>query len=105
MRALYVYRERGGVRQKYAIHVDQRMTVQRVERVEDTPEPAVNSPIHKDILPFFTHTSPCWFPGCEELRVEYNRELEKLGTDCPACHRGALMRKFAPRVKDALANS
>ena len=105
MRTLYVYRERAGKRQRYAIHVDESMTVQSLERVEDTPTSKVKSPIRQEIIPFFVDSSPCWFPGCEELREEYRKELEKLGSNCPGCQRGALMRKFAPRVEDAIKNS
>ena len=105
MRTLYVYRERAGKRQRYAIHVDDRMTVKSLKRVDDLPSTKVNTPISKDIIPFFVDSSPCWFRGCEELREEYRAELEKLGTNCPGCQRGALMRKFAPRVEDAIKNS
>lgn len=105
MRTLYIYRERDGKRQRYALHLDDRMTVKSLQRVDDTQPANVKSPVSKDIIPFFVDSSPCWFEGCEELREEYRKELEKLGTNCPGCQRGALMRKFAPRVEDAISNS
>ena len=105
MRTLYVYRERAGKRQRYAIHLDDKMTVQSLERVEDPQSQKVNHPIRQDIIPFFVESSPCWFPGCEELREEYRKELGKLGSNCPGCQRGALMRKFAPRVEAAIARA
>lgn len=105
MRTLYLYRESGGVRRRYEVDVDDRMTVQSIRRSEDPKPPQVNLPISKDVIPFFAETSPCWFKGCEELREEYQRELGKLGKGCPECNRGPLMRKFAPRVEDAINNS
>lgn len=105
MRTLYVYRLRKGKRIRYAIHVDDKMTVQSLERVEDTTASNPVLPIHRDIIPFFVDSSPCWFPECEELRAEYRRELEALGGNCPGCQKGALMRKFAPRVEAAIARA
>lgn len=39
---------------------------------------------------------PCWFPGCQELRDQYQQELEareKEG-ECKKCEKGTLMRKY-----------
>lgn len=52
---------------------------------------------------FFSLTYPCWFGGCEELRKEYKEALAKEGKDdCTDCQKGAIMRMFESRVRQAI---
>lgn len=46
--------------------------------------------------------SPCWFPGCEQLRVDYAEELSKLeAASCKGCEKGALIRKYLKLIASA----
>jgi hypothetical protein len=52
-------------------------------------------PLEQKLLTFFTDSAPCWFDGCEELRAQYNAELEARGGEtCPGCKKGAIIRKY-----------
>lgn len=52
-----------------------------------------------EVFKFFSEHTPCWFEGCEELREQYNKELEDLGDDCKECDKGALIRKYHAKVR------
>ena len=48
----------------------------------------------------------CWFDGCLGLRTAYDEELAEIGgKGCSACKKGALTRKYLPRVLDAIKTS
>lgn len=51
----------------------------------------------------FFATTECWFPGCDELRKQYNAAVSALGDEsCVPCKKGAITRQFVPKVKAAL---
>lgn len=60
-------------------------------------------PVMLQTLKFFETAEPCYFKGCEELRAEYANELEAKGTDCPACAKSALKRKYMILIKNKLS--
>jgi hypothetical protein len=62
------------------------------------------TPAEQEVFKFFSKHSPCWFEGCNELRASFALEESELPKDCPACHRGALIRKYLPKVKELLAS-
>lgn len=67
-------------------------------------------PEEAELNRFYTLQIPCWFDGCEELRKEYQAEIDKAGAKkadgtCTDCEKGAIMRMFADRVKLAIKNS
>jgi hypothetical protein len=80
-----------------------------------TPAPTEKTQAQKPIeidestkrdIKFFS-ASPCWFDGCEDLRVEHAKELEKLkslNNGCDRC-KGALVRKYLKLVKEAQENA
>lgn len=43
---------------------------------------------------FFDKSKPCYFEGCEALRMEYERRLASLGDDCTTCALSALVQEF-----------
>ncbi len=52
----------------------------------------------------FFGSAPCWFEGCDELRAQYQSELDALQnrtTGCKPCEKGALMRKFLLLLEQA----
>ena len=55
--------------------------------------------LEQEVFRFFSLSQPCWFGGCEKLREEYAEA--KAAADCPKCE-GTLIRKFTPRVRQAL---
>ena len=62
------------------------------------------SPFAYKVQSFFSTSSPCDFPGCEELRGQYLAELESLGgADCPRCAKNDLIRKYQDIVMDRVA--
>jgi hypothetical protein len=60
------------------------------------------SPQDRLILGFFVESTPCWFDGCETLRKAYLSEVSKLGSNCPACQKGAIIRKYQALVNKAI---
>lgn len=59
------------------------------------------SPFAYKVQSFFSTSSPCEFPGCEELRGQYLAELESLGgADCPRCAKNDLIRKYQDIVME-----
>lgn len=57
------------------------------------------SPEERKILGFFVDSTPCWFENCEELRAKYKAEIENLGSECPACQKGAVIRKYQDIIR------
>ena len=50
---------------------------------------------------FFSDESPCWFPGCAELRASYKAELKQLEENnpgCPDCLKSPIMRDYLDKV-------
>ncbi len=73
------------------------------ERREDGGITITGVPPREQLISrFFVDSSPCWFPGCEELRRQFKEEVGKLGSDCPACDRGALMNKYRDQIDEIL---
>lgn len=67
--------------------------IRRVESVSDEDQAAIR---------FFLPNYECDFPGCEELKREFDQEVAKAGgSGCKGCARGGIMRRFLPRVKEA----
>ena len=56
-----------------------------------------------DTVHKFFATKECWFPGCDELRKQYDAAVSALGdASCVPCKKGAITRQFVPKVKAAL---
>lgn len=56
-----------------------------------------------DTVHRFFATTECWFPGCAELRKQYDAAVNALGDEsCVPCKKGAITRQFVPKVKAAL---
>lgn len=56
-----------------------------------------------DVVHKFFATTECWFPGCEDLRKQYDSAVNALGDEsCVPCKKGAITRQFVPKVKAAL---
>jgi hypothetical protein len=53
-------------------------------------------------LEFFQLDVPCDFPGCEQLREQYKKDIESLPPKCPMCEYGAVMRKYTARMRAML---
>lgn len=72
----------------------------------------VETVIHNEFVGFkegydtvhkFFATTECWFPGCDELRKQYDAAVSALGdASCVPCKKGAITRQFVPKVKAAL---
>lgn len=60
------------------------------------------NPILVEALKFFRLEEPCFFEGCDSLRAEYTKELEAKGTECPACAKSELQRKYMITIKRAI---
>lgn len=60
--------------------------------------------VEKEAIKVFIETYPCWFPGCQEIRDAYNRELgEQQNKDgCTSCKKGTIMRKYLAKAVDIL---
>ncbi len=55
------------------------------------------------IARFFTETSPCFFPGCEQFRNEWKAMLPKDSDEpCTDCEMGQLMNQFRARLEAPL---
>lgn len=55
---------------------------------------------------FFSLSTECWFGGCEELREQYKAALAEENPDgCTGCQKGAIMRMFESKVRQALKNN
>lgn len=65
-----------------------------------TSVPVLESEVNK----FFSPYTPCFFDGCEELRIRYKDALEQAGMteDCTGCQKGAIMRKFEAEVRELI---
>lgn len=118
MNTLYFYRPSPiGGRLRWRFVVDELGNI-----VEETPEPEATtdgvtvttapdgarhitavSAAERKVLSFFVDSTPCWFEGCTELRDRYQAELTKLGTNCPTCQKGAVIRKYQDLVRRATA--
>jgi hypothetical protein len=72
--------------------------IRRVENADGSITPVPSEKVKTDIR-LFVDSTPCWFPECEALRAAYNAELASLPTDCPACEKGALIRKYLKRLE------
>lgn len=66
---------------------------------DDGTVTAVPSDKVKNDIRLFVDTIPCWFPECEALRAEYKTELDAMPADCPACEKGALIRKYLKKME------
>jgi hypothetical protein len=60
------------------------------------------NPIMLETFKFFEDATPCFFDGCEELRAQYNAEVEAKGANCPACQKSEVRRKYMILVKNKL---
>ncbi len=70
-------------------------------KTANQPNPVQIDDVTKRDIKFFG-TGPCWFGGCDELRVEYQAELQKLeAANCKSCERGALIRKYLKLIAAA----
>lgn len=57
----------------------------------------------KEIFKFFSSYQPCWFEGCEEMKKNYQADLDTNGGEsCPSCTRGQIIRRYVPLIKKAL---
>ncbi len=110
MNNLYLFRNTEGKRVRWKFVVDENQTIVSEEptapdvttAARDANGNMVVTSISADdrrILGFFSETTPCWFPGCEGLRVKYNEEVSQLAAGCPACAKGAIIRKYQAIVK------
>lgn len=113
MTTLFFYRtDPVGRRQRWQFKVDANQTIVEETPVEETPAPSAAvrdehgelrvthvSPDDRRILGFFSPSTPCWFPECEALRTAYRDEVKKLAAGCPACQKGAIIRKYQALVK------
>ena len=80
------------------LQVDRVAGIRRVQNVDGSITPVPSEKVKTDIR-LFVETTPCWFPECEALRAAYNEELSKLPSDCPACEKGALIRKYLKKLE------
>jgi hypothetical protein len=125
-KVLHLFRVVGGKRVKIRFVVDEQMTI--LEETE-TQEPAKNpdSRIKADLdargikyetqdgklvithvpelerksIEALTNIDKCWFEGCREIVEAYIQEGKTLPSDCPACQKGALIRKYRQLLIDA----
>lgn len=119
-KTLYLYRQdTDGRRTRWAFELDDRMTILSESPVEEqtTSIPGVRTavvdgrrqvtqidPQTQRAYQFFLPDNPCWFDGCDELREEYEQAVEARGSDCPACKKGELIRKYLPRVLELMGD-
>jgi hypothetical protein len=80
------------------LQTDRVAGIRRVQNADGSITPIPSEKVKTDIR-LFVDTTPCWFPECEALRAAYNEELSKLPTDCPACEKGALIRKYLKKLE------
>lgn len=114
MTTLFFYRNGAAGRVRWRFVIDERQTI--VEEAE-APEPETTTAVvdergnrtithiseeDRRSLSFFALNTPCWFPECENLRRQYRDELTKLSPGCPACQKGALVRKYQALVKQRM---
>ena len=110
MNTLYLFRNSGENRVRWKFVVDDQQTIVSEEpappdvtsATRDANGNLVVTSISADdrrILGFFSDTTPCWFPGCEVLRRSYDKEVSELAAGCPACAKGAIIRKYQAIVK------
>lgn len=78
--------------------------IRRIQNPDGSITPVPSEKAKTDIK-LFVDSSPCWFPECEELRAAYKEELGTMlalytdPADCPACEKGALMRKYLKKME------
>ena len=119
-RKLNLYRMINGSRVRVVFEVDDELTILSETQDESADNEQVRAlkakgytfegnqitsvpPKELEIFRFFSEHAPCWFEGCEELRKRYSLELAGLPDDCPDCHKGALIRKYADKIGAILA--
>jgi len=103
LQQLYLFKIEDGQKVRYRLTVTKDLIWTNTERVgpDHKPTPMVSAE-DREALAFFSKHAPCWFAGCEELREQYQKELDALPADCPGCQEGALMRKYIPRIVQAI---
>jgi hypothetical protein len=63
------------------------------------------SPETMKLMRFVDLNFPCWFNGCEDLRNDYKKDLEKHGgAECKSCVRGALNKKYLKLAQKMIDN-
>ncbi len=56
----------------------------------------------KLIMNFFNDNMPCYFSGCEEMRLAYKQEIAALGEGCRECDKGEIMRAYMTALQKLL---
>ena len=51
------------------------------------------------VLGILTGSIPCDSPGCVQLVNSYDEEVSRLGSDCPDCQKGAIIKKYASLIR------
>jgi len=60
-------------------------------------------PGESEVLRFFTPGYKCTTAGCQKLHDEYQRKVDTAkAANCKNCELGALIREYAPRVREIL---
>lgn len=115
MNTVYFYRlAPDGTRLRWRFVIDDNQTIVEEQPAPDNQETVAEraegtgtlvirsvSAEERKILGFFTDTTPCWFPSCEELRAKYKAEIDALAPGCPGCQKGAVIRKYQDLVRRA----
>jgi hypothetical protein len=72
--------------------------IRKIKNADGTVSAIPSDKVKNDIR-LFVDSIPCWFPECEALRAEYKAEFDVMPADCPACEKGALIRKYLKKME------